>query len=84
MDALSPDTRLTSLAMLPRAVVARVTGFTGDPLRVERLRELGFIEDIEVELLHQSPFGGDPLAVRVGAMTVALRRSEAALVEVSL
>ena len=29
------------------------------------------------ELLHVGPIGRDPLAVRVGTMTVALRRMEA-------
>jgi ferrous iron transport protein A len=33
-------------------------------------------------MLHRAPFGGDPLAVRVGNMVVALRRSMAALIEV--
>jgi Fe2+ transport system protein FeoA len=42
-----------------------------------RLLELGFDEGIEVELLHTGPFGGNPLAVRVGNATVALRRAEA-------
>lgn len=43
----------------------------------ERLRELGFAEAIGIEVLHSGPVGGDPIAVKVGAMTVALRRSDA-------
>jgi ferrous iron transport protein A len=50
---------------------------------VLRLRELGFCEGVEVELLHQGVFGADPLAVRVGGNLVALRRKHAELVEVS-
>jgi len=50
---------------------------------VDRLREMGFAEGLEVEFLHQSPFGRDPIAVRVGAMTVALRRKEANLIRVT-
>lgn len=53
-----------------------------DPLTAQRLHELGFDEGVDVELLHRAPFGGDPLAVRVGNMTVALRRAMAALIEI--
>ncbi|MBV8392474.1 MAG: ferrous iron transport protein A [Alphaproteobacteria bacterium] len=42
-----------------------------------RLLELGFVEGATVELLHQGLFGGDPIAVRVAATTIALRRREA-------
>ncbi len=42
-----------------------------------RLLEMGFVEGCAVELLHQGTFRGDPIAVRVGPCTVALRRREA-------
>lgn len=48
-----------------------------------RLLELGFVEGAAVELLHQGLFGGDPIAVRVAATTIALRRGEAMAVLVS-
>src|SRR6201995_6202487 len=48
-----------------------------------RLLELGFVEGASVELLHQGLFGGDPIAVRVAATTIALRRREAMAVVVS-
>lgn len=48
------------------------------PAEIEsRLIELGFIEGASVEILHEGPFGGDPIAVRVDNSTVALRRREA-------
>ncbi|QYF88106.1 FeoA family protein [Brevundimonas sp. PAMC22021] len=43
-----------------------------------RLLELGFVEGAQVELLHQGLFGGDPIAMKVDDMRVALRRREAA------
>lgn len=46
-------------------------------LIAERLREMGFGEGLSVEVRHDSPFGRDPMAVRVGSMLVALRRKEA-------
>jgi ferrous iron transport protein A len=42
-----------------------------------RLLELGFVEGAEVEVLHEGPLGGDPIAVRVNDNTIALRRREA-------
>ena len=47
-----------------------------------RLIELGLVEGARVEVLHQGPFGGDPIAVRVNEATIALRRRDAALVTV--
>lgn len=60
------------------------TSAEASPGTEERLREMGFAENLELELTHQSPFGKDPIAVRVGSMTVALRRNEAATVKVKL
>lgn len=51
---------------------------------IGRLREMGFAEGLEIELLHQSLFGKDPIAVRVGRMTVALRRAEANVIRLVL
>jgi ferrous iron transport protein A len=49
-----------------------------DPEELElRLLEFGFVEGARVEVLHEGPIGGDPIAVRVDDMRVALRRSEA-------
>jgi len=42
-----------------------------------RLIEMGFIEGAQVELLHEGPLGRDPIAVRIGHATVALRRRDA-------
>ncbi len=47
-----------------------------------RLYEMGFDEGVEVEILHHAPISGDPIAVQVGGMVVAIRRSAAALVTV--
>lgn len=48
-----------------------------------RLRHFGFDEGVSIEPLHLGPFGRDPLAVRVGRMTVAIRRAQAQAVKVS-
>ncbi|CAA9528017.1 MAG: hypothetical protein AVDCRST_MAG62-1619 [uncultured Sphingomonas sp.] len=49
-----------------------------------RLKHFGFDEGVTVEPLHQGPFGRDPLAVRVGRMTVAIRRTHARAIKVTL
>jgi ferrous iron transport protein A len=49
-----------------------------------RLIEFGFVEGARVEVLHEGPFGGDPIAVRVNGTTVALRRREAMAVLVTV
>lgn len=47
-----------------------------------RLKELGFVKGEAVRVLHRGYFGGEPLAVRVGQSTFALRLFEAALIGV--
>jgi ferrous iron transport protein A len=42
-----------------------------------RLLEIGFIENAQVEILHEGLIGRDPIAIRVNETTVALRRREA-------
>lgn len=42
-----------------------------------RLLELGFTEGMDVTILHEGPLRRDPIAVRVGHATFAIRRSEA-------
>ncbi len=48
-----------------------------------RLRHFGFDEGVTVEPLHLGPFGRDPIAIRVGRMTVAIRRKHAGAVRVT-
>jgi ferrous iron transport protein A len=48
----------------------------------QRLEELGFLPGERVLVLTRGRPGGDPLAVRVGHSTFALRRIEAACVRV--
>ena len=47
-----------------------------------RLRDLGFIPGARCEIVARMWFGGDPIAVRIGGSTFALRRVEAAAVRV--
>ena len=49
----------------------------GDVELESRLIELGFVEGARVEVLHEGIVGGDPIAVRVENVTIAVRRREA-------
>jgi ferrous iron transport protein A len=53
------------------------------PDLARRFLEMGILEGARVEVLHQAPFGGDPLAIRVRGAIIALRRSEANHIEVA-
>ena len=51
----------------------------------QRLRALGIDQGAQVAIAHRGVFGGgDPLAVTIGRMTVALRRSHARAMQVEL
>lgn len=75
------------LDQLPFHTPARVTGIDWPALSdsdARRLRNLGFDEGVGIEALHGAPFGKDPLAIRIGRMTVAMRRAQAQAVSVVL
>ena len=65
-----------------RASIASIDWDTLEDGEAARLRHFGFDEGVTVEPLHLGPFGRDPLAIRVGRMTVAIRRSHARAVRV--
>ncbi|GAD20861.1 FeoA family protein [Acidovorax sp. MR-S7] len=75
------------LDALPRGVPATVAGLAEgghDSVRamVLRLMEIGFLPGEPVRVIASGFPSADPLAVRVGQATFALRRHEAALVQV--
>ncbi len=73
------------LDRLAKGHVGRVTGFSaGDDKLVAKLREIGFAEGDEVELLAKGWLGGAPLSIRLNRTVIALRKGEAALVQVEL
>ena len=81
MDALAPF----ALDRLVKGTVGRIIGFSaGDDALVAKLREIGFAEGDEVELLNKGWLGGAPLSIRLNRTVIALRVREAALVRVEL
>jgi ferrous iron transport protein A len=73
---------LDQLALGTKAVVASIDWAALDESEACRLQHFGFDEGVAVEPLHLGPFGRDPIAIRVGRMTVAIRRKHAGAVRV--
>jgi ferrous iron transport protein A len=78
-----PDSiSLDQLKVGTKARVASVRWDSLDDAEACRLRHFGFDEGVTVEPLHLGPFGRDPIAIRVGRMTVAIRRRHAGAIRV--
>jgi ferrous iron transport protein A len=76
---------MVRLDQLPFRTPATVTTVAWDALtstEARRLRNLGLDEGVTVEALHRGPIGRDPIAVRIGRMTVAIRRAHAETISV--
>ena len=75
LDTLPPDTPAT---------IARIDWVALESAAARRLKAFGFEDGAKIETLH---FGGivakDPIAFRIGRMTIALRRAQAANVIVT-
>ena len=80
------DVRPLSVARVgDKGMIVRVDALKGALEAAElerRLLELGFVEGAAVEVLEEGLFGRDPIAVRLDDMRVALRRREAASIQV--
>lgn len=77
--------RLSELPLQTRAIVFAVsTPQDGqDEATLRRMAEIGFLPGEPIHVVARVP-GGDPMAVRIGNSTFALRRREAELVHVTV
>lgn len=75
---------LSDLPLQTNAVVETVHDTQANDTIARRLRELGFVKGESVRLVARGPVGGEPLLVQVGFTRFALRRSEAARVQLSV
>jgi ferrous iron transport protein A len=84
MDALTTSEAmgLDRLALGRRARIDSIDWAMLELSEANRLKHFGFDEGVAVEALHLGPFGRDPIAIRVGRMTVAIRRRHAGAVRV--
>lgn len=66
------------------AIITNVDWQSLDPSTAKRLRDFGVDEGVNIQLLHCGPVGKNPIALRIGRMTVALRKNQAAAIHVEL
>ncbi|HMU35090.1 MAG: ferrous iron transport protein A [Acidobacteria bacterium] len=76
-------TEQTTLNTLPIGACGRVTAVNGDSRITRRILEMGIIPGVLVQLIKSAPFD-DPIEVSVRGYSLAMRRSEAAAIEVTL
>lgn len=72
-----------NLANVPigqRFIVKNVISNPAVPEWQQQLEDLGFISGEPVSLMAKGALGGDPLVVRIGLSTFALRKAEAACI----
>jgi ferrous iron transport protein A len=87
----SDTSQAATLADLPHGAegtvctLTQVAGLAGDQASalVSRLRDLGFVTGARCQVVARMWPGGDPIAVRVGGSTFALRRAEASAVQLA-
>lgn len=76
-----------SLLELPQGRVSEIVGFIDEKNPINknlhhRLAELGFLRGERVRVIARGFAGGEPIAVRIGTATFALRRFEAECIRV--
>lgn len=90
MENVSSASSATSITTLDQAAIGdsfsvrRVEARPEAPEWARWLEEIGFIVGERVMLMARGLPGGDPLVVRVGQSTFALRRAEAACIHVDV
>ena len=78
----NPDVTLDHALVGQSFVVRDVVAPPGAPEWASWLEEIGFVAGERVTLMTRAIPGGDPLVVRIGLSTFALRRAEAACIRV--
>ncbi|OEZ02003.1 MULTISPECIES: FeoA family protein [Stenotrophomonas] len=75
---------LSDLPLHGSAQVEYVRDLHANDAIARRLKELGFVKGEDVRLVARGPISGEPLLVQVGFTRFALRRTEAARIEISV
>ena len=76
--------RLDELPLNKPATIAHIGWESLDAGAARRLRALGFDEGLTIEALHHGGLvSHDPIACRIGRMTVEIRRLHASVIDVS-
>ena len=83
LESTSPAATLEHASIGQALTVHGVKAPQAAPEWARWLEEIGFIVGEQVMLMARGLPGGDPLVVRIGQSTFALRRAEAACVQVT-
>jgi ferrous iron transport protein A len=83
MTAAAAQTMLSALGLHQPATVLAVDAPAHTPEWADWLAQIGFLPGEVVTLMARARPGGDPLVVRIGDSTFALRLAEAACVQVA-
>ncbi|SFK70502.1 ferrous iron transport protein A [Lysobacter sp. cf310] len=84
-ETAAPIGEALKLSELPRRVAATVESVEDQAPNdaiARRLRELGFVKGERVEVMASGPISAEPLLIQIGYTRFALRRSEAARIQV--
>ena len=73
----------STLSNLPVGSEARVVSVNANNGVARRIMEMGVIPGVTVSVVKAAPFG-DPIEIRVRGYSLAMRRTEADAIEVSL
>ena len=82
---MSTPMTLDQLSLRQNAEIVSIDWATISDSEGRRLRALGIDEGISVEKMHKGMFGlNDPIALKVGRMMIAVRKSHAQAISVQL
>lgn len=82
MESTSSTQTVVKLDELPVGRSARVVSVNGSGRIAQRIMEMGVIPGIGIQVIKAAPFG-DPIEIRLRGYSLAMRRNEAATIEVS-
>ncbi|AYO55860.1 ferrous iron transport protein A [Acinetobacter sp. WCHAc060033] len=79
--------RLSDLKVKQTAIISKVNRTVSDnvnqpDLVASRLETLGFVPGTQVQVITKGIFGGDPILIQIGFTRFALRKVEAARIEI--
>ena len=72
-----------TLTNLPKGTNGKVISVNGNNAISRRLMEMGVVPGVSVKVIKTAPFG-DPMEIRLRGYSLAVRKSEADTIEVSL
>jgi Fe2+ transport system protein FeoA len=80
---LPDQAEFMTLDQLQKGQRARIESLLGDDLVLQRLMEMGVLENEEIEVVGFAPLG-DPMEIRLRDYRLSLRRNEAARIRVTV